>query len=183
MRRSGILMHISSLPSKYGIGTLGKEAYNFVDFLNKSGQTYWQVLPIGQTSYGDSPYQTFSCYAGNPYFIDLDLLKEDGLLTTEELKSLDIEVRNVDYGWVYNTRYSILRKAFSRFNINSDYKDFLSQNNWWLNDYSLFKQPKYKYEITSTTSGTIKLVKALSIGNASMLLGGGRKSKERCCIN
>ena len=146
MRRSGILMHISSLPSKYGIGTLGKEAYNFVDFLNKSGQTYWQVLPIGQTSYGDSPYQTFSCYAGNPYFIDLDLLKEDGLLTTEELKSLDIEVRNVDYGWVYNTRYSTLRKAFSRFNINSDYKDFLSQNNWWLNDYSLFMSIKNKQE-------------------------------------
>lgn len=146
MRRSGILMHISSLPSKYGIGTLGKEAYNFVDFLNKSGQTYWQVLPIGQTSYGDSPYQTFSCYAGNPYFIDLDLLKDEGLLTTEELKSLDIEVRNVDYGWVYNTRYSILRRAFSRFNINSDYKDFLSQNNWWLNDYSLFMSIKNKQE-------------------------------------
>lgn len=146
MRRSGILMHISSLPSKYGIGTLGKEAYNFVDFLNKAGQTYWQVLPIGQTSYGDSPYQTFSCYAGNPYFIDLDLLKEDGLLTSEELKSSDIEVRNVDYGWVYNSRYSLLRRAFSRFNIDENYKHFLSINNWWLNDYSLFMSIKNKQE-------------------------------------
>ena len=89
-------MHISSLPSKYGIGTLGIEAYKFVDFLYESGQTYWQVLPIGQTSYGDSPYQTFSCYAGNPYFIDLDMLVQDGLLTNEEVKPLDIDVNNVD---------------------------------------------------------------------------------------
>jgi len=138
MRKSGILMHISSLPSKYGIGTLGKEAYNFVDFLHKSGQTYWQVLPIGQTSYGDSPYQTFSCYAGNPYFIDLDLLKEDKLLTNEELGPLDIDVSNVDYGWIYNTRYNVLRKAFSRFIKTEDYNEFINLNKWWLNDYSLF---------------------------------------------
>ncbi len=138
MRKSGILMHISSLPSKYGIGTLGKEAYNFVDFLHESGQTYWQVLPIGQTSYGDSPYQTFSCYAGNPYFIDLDLLKEDKLLTNEELGPLDIKVNNVDYGWVYNTRYNVLRKAFSRFTKTEDYNEFVNLNKWWLNDYSLF---------------------------------------------
>ena len=137
-------MHISSLPSKYGIGTLGIEAYKFVDFLHESGQTYWQVLPIGQTSYGDSPYQTFSCYAGNPYFIDLDMLVQDGLLTNEEVKSLDIDVNNVDYGWVYNTRYAILRKAFSRFKKTDSFYEFVNENNWWLNDYSLFMSIKNK---------------------------------------
>lgn len=144
MRKSGILMHISSLPSKYGIGTLGIEAYKFVDFLHESGQTYWQVLPIGQTSYGDSPYQTFSCYAGNPYFIDLDMLVQDGLLTNEEVKPLDIDVNNVDYGWVYNTRYTILRKAFSRFKKTDSFYKFVNENNWWLNDYSLFMSIKNK---------------------------------------
>lgn len=84
-RCSGILMHISSLPSKYGIGTLGREAYKFADFLKEAGQKYWQMLPMGPTSYGDSPYQSFSTFAGNPYFIDLDLLAEDGLLDAAEL--------------------------------------------------------------------------------------------------
>jgi len=85
MRTSGILMHISSLPSPYGIGTLGQAAYDFADFLKAAGQHYWQLLPIGPTSYGDSPYQSFSTHAGNPYFIDLDLLREDGLLTQDEI--------------------------------------------------------------------------------------------------
>ena len=88
MRASGILLHISSLPSPYGIGTLGKAAYEFADFLKAAGQKYWQILPIGPTSYGDSPYQSFSTCAGNPYFIDLDLLREDGLLEQEELELL-----------------------------------------------------------------------------------------------
>ena len=82
-------MHISSLPSKYGIGTLGKEAYRFADFLKASKQKYWQILPVGQTSYGDSPYQSLSAYAGNPYFIDLDMLCEDGLLKEEEYNTTD----------------------------------------------------------------------------------------------
>ena len=90
MRKSGVLMHISSLPSKYGIGTLGEEAYNFVDFLKESGQGFWQILPIGPTSFGDSPYQSPSTYAGNPYFIDFDLLRHDGLLEESDYK---------DYYW------------------------------------------------------------------------------------
>ena len=85
MRASGILMHISSLPSKYGIGTMGIEAYKFVDFLVEAKQTYWQILPLCPTSYGDSPYQSFSSHAGNPYFIDLDILVEEGLLTQKEI--------------------------------------------------------------------------------------------------
>ena len=89
MRASGILLHISSLPSPYGIGTLGKAAYDFADFLKAAGQKYWQILPIHPTSYGDSPYQSFSTCAGNPYFIDLDLLREDGLLEQEELDAID----------------------------------------------------------------------------------------------
>ena len=88
-RSAGILMHISSLPSKYGIGTLGKEAYKFADFLKDSKQKYWQILPVGQTSYGDSPYQSLSAYAGNPYFIDFDILKEEGLLKEEEYSSIN----------------------------------------------------------------------------------------------
>lgn len=142
MRKSGILMHISSLPSKYGIGTLGKEAFEFVDFLKDSGQTYWQVLPIGQTSYGDSPYQTFSCYAGNPYFIDLDELKEEGLLDTNDLNEVDIEFSNINYEWVYNSRYKLLRKAFLKFTKDSDYEQFVKDNSFWLNDYSLFMSIK-----------------------------------------
>ena len=89
-RSSGILMHISSLPSKYGIGTMGREAYKFADFLKESGQKYWQLLPLGPTSYGDSPYQSFSTFAGNPYFIDLDMLAEDGLLDTDILESIPL---------------------------------------------------------------------------------------------
>ena len=90
MRTSGILMHISSLPSPYGIGTMGKEARKFVDFLDKSGQTYWQILPICPTSYGDSPYQSFSTFAGNPYFIDLDTLVEEGVLDKKDLSLIHI---------------------------------------------------------------------------------------------
>ena len=89
MRTSGVLMHISSLPGKTGIGTFGKEAYRFIDFLKKAGQTYWQVLPLCPTSYGDSPYQSFSTFAGNPYFIDFDLLCEKGLLKREDYANID----------------------------------------------------------------------------------------------
>ena len=88
-RAAGVLMHITSLPSKYGIGTLGQEAYKFADFLKASEQTYWQILPVGQTSYGDSPYQALSSYAGNPYFIDLDMLCDDGLLEKKEYTEID----------------------------------------------------------------------------------------------
>ena len=117
MRTSGILMHISSLPSKYGIGTMGREAKRFVNFLAEAGQTYWQILPICPTSYGDSPYQSFSSFAGNPYFIDLDLLCKDGLLTKEECESYVWEKTETeaDFGILYENRYDLLKKAYARF--------------------------------------------------------------------
>ena len=113
MRKSGILMHITSLPNPYGIGTVGKCAYDFVDFLEKAGQSYWQILPLNPTGYGDSPYQSFSSFAGNHYLIDLDMLIEDGLLKQDELDGLfwgGDELR-VDYGCQYNSRMQILRLA------------------------------------------------------------------------
>lgn len=142
MRASGILMPIFSLPSKYGIGTLGKEAYGFVDFLKKSGQTYWQILPLGVTSFGDSPYQSFSAYAGNPYFIDLDLLVEDGLLDEQSIKSLKWgdNISKIDYELMYTNRYSVLKKAYESFKkkIPADFAEFETENGYWLEDYALF---------------------------------------------
>ena len=114
MRASGILMHITSLPGPYGIGALGKCAYDFVDFLAMSGQRYWQVLPLTPTGYGNSPYQSCSSRAGNPYLIDPDDLYASGLLTGEELAQCSSEENaRVDYGWLYQTRESVLRKCTS----------------------------------------------------------------------
>ncbi|SFH66638.1 4-alpha-glucanotransferase [Pseudobutyrivibrio sp. OR37] len=140
-RSSGILLPISSLPSAYGIGTLGKAAYDFADFLKASGQKYWQVLPLGPTSYGDSPYQSFSTFAGNPYFIDLEMLVEDGLLTKSEIEKENwgTNPRYVDYGQIYVSRFKVLEKAK-----NKGYKAaakeveaFKSENPWVVN-YALF---------------------------------------------
>ena len=117
MKRScGILMPISSLPSPYGIGSLGKAAYEFVDFLDEAKQGWWQILPVGPTSHGDSPYQSFSTYAGNPYFVDLDVLCEDGLVTQEELDAVDwgSDPKRVDYEKIYQGRFVILKKAMDR---------------------------------------------------------------------
>ena len=110
-RGAGLLMPISSLPSPYGIGTLGKEAYKFVDYLVDAGQKYWQVLPVGPTSYGDSPYQSFSAFAGNPYFIDLDYLVDEGLITKAQIKKFPWgdNPEYVDYATVYHSRFDILR--------------------------------------------------------------------------
>lgn len=147
MRESGVLMHITSLPSPYGIGTMGKEAFEFVDFLKKSGQSLWQILPLCPTSYGDSPYQSFSTYAGNPYLIDLDLLAADGLLKPEEYQDIHWEndETKVDYGLMYNTRYPVLRKAAARFfeNPPKAYDDFCKRS-FWLDDYALFMALKDK---------------------------------------
>ena len=142
MRTCGVLMPISSLPSPYGIGTMGKTARKFVDFLEKGAQHYWQILPICQTSYGDSPYQSFSSFAGNPYFIDLDYLCQDKLLTKKECNSFawgDNE-HYVDYGVMYESRYALLRKAFVRFkaDIPADFMEFCSKESEWLDDYALF---------------------------------------------
>ena len=112
-RASGILLSVSSLPSPYGIGTLGKAAYDFADFLASAGQKYWQMLPLGPVSYGDSPYQSFSSFAGNPYYIDLDMLIADGLLKKKEVLACDFgdDPEKVDYGKIYSCRFDLLKKA------------------------------------------------------------------------
>ena len=142
MRTSGILMPVFSLPSKYGIGCFSKEAYQFVDFLKESGQKNWQVLPLGQTSYGDSPYQSFSSFAGNPYFIDLEQLVEQQLLTKEECDSFDFgkNPESIDYAKLYQNRYKILRMACNRFlkQPPDDFFAFCQENDWWLGNYALF---------------------------------------------
>ena len=116
MRTCGVLLPVASLPSKYGIGTFSKEAYEFIDQLWEAGQNYWQILPLGPTGYGDSPYQSFSAFAGNPYFIDLDQLKEEGLLTEEECQEADCgqNPEEISYEAVYQTRFQVLRKAYDR---------------------------------------------------------------------
>lgn len=143
MRASGVLLPLFSLPSPYGVGSLGQGAYDFVDFLAAARQRYWQMLPIGPTSYGDSPYQSFSTFAGNPYFIDLDLLAAQGLLTQEELESaLQPQAeRYVDYARLFEARFGVLRRAFGRFAEGprpSRYQDFMEQNAHWLPDYALY---------------------------------------------
>lgn len=139
VRTSGILFHISSLPSKYGIGTLGREAYNFIDFMCKAKLHIWQILPLTVTSYGDSPYQSPSSIALNPYFIDLEFLIEDGLLTKEECDSInwgDNKLR-VNYDLLFKNRNNLLFKAFERFNKNDDkYQSFLNKKEYF--DYALF---------------------------------------------
>ncbi len=147
MRTSGILLPVSSLPSPYGIGCFSKEAYEFVDQLKEAGQTYWQILPLGPTGYGDSPYQSFSAFAGNPYFIDFDTLKEQGLLKEGEYEKRNYGDRAdyVDYGRLYEVRYEVLRKAFERFDITGkDFLDFCEKEKEWLDDYSLFMAVKQK---------------------------------------
>ncbi len=140
MRTSGILMHITSLPGPYGIGSMGKEAFHFVDFLASAGQRYWQLLPLNPTGFGDSPYQSFCAWAGNPYLIDLDALKEQGLLTPEELEGFAWESApgRVDYGIQYNRRMAVLALAAGRFQADADYEAFLESNQDWLTDYALF---------------------------------------------
>ncbi len=140
MRASGILMHITSLPGPYGVGTMGKSAYSFVDFLKKAGQSYWQILPLTPTSYGDSPYQSCSTFAGNHYLIDLDMLVEDGLLKKEELVSVQWcgWESKVDYGLLYQNRLKVLRLAYDRFESNAEFETFCRDNGSWLSDFSLF---------------------------------------------
>lgn len=136
-RQSGVLMHISSLPGKYGIGSFGQSAYDFVDFLVRTKQRYWQILPLGTTSYGDSPYQSFSAFAGNTYFIDFDILIEEGLLDEAAVKGADFgdDPRKVDYAKIFDARRPIMEKAVARFlkaDDLSDYESFVEQNAAWL---------------------------------------------------
>jgi len=140
VRQSGVLMHITSLPGPYGIGTMGKQAFAFVDFLKKAGQRNWQILPLNPTGYGDSPYQSCSTFAGNPYLIDLQTLQEEGLLRTEELEAVtwfDKE-QKVDYGIQYNNKQKLLELAYQRFTDWKEYNEFCSRHSAWLADFSLF---------------------------------------------
>ena len=149
MRKSGILLHISSLPSPYGIGTMGKEAYDFVDYLVECGQKYWQILPVVPTGFGDSPYQSFSIFAGNPYFIDLDILNEEGLLSDSDYKDLDWydNKRYVNFGKIYNNIFKVLKIASNNFkaDISKNYLKFIKENKFWLDDYALFMALKFEY--------------------------------------
>lgn len=140
MRESGILMHITSLPSPYGVGTMGKEAYGFIDFLKKSGQHCWQILPVTPTGYGDSPYQSCSAYAGNHYLIDLDMLVAEGLLKKSEVKSIhwSDSPDRVNFGLLYNHRLDVLRLAYKRFVQDQVFEDFCHENDSWIWDYTLF---------------------------------------------
>ena len=140
MRESGVLMHITSLPGKYGIGTMGKSAYAFVDFLKKAGQSSWQILPLTPTGYGDSPYQSCSAFAGNPYLIDLTLLVEQGLLLDREIEDICWCSREdkVDFGALYSHRFTVLRTAYSRFQGGDEFDRFCRENSSWLSDFALF---------------------------------------------
>ena len=144
-RYSGVLLSVTSLPSKYGIGCFDKTAYDFVDWLEKSGQRYWQILPLGATSHTgafDSPYQAYSAFAGNPYFISLDALIEEGVLTEEECKAVDFgaDPAKVDYAALYAKRLPLLNKAYERSDVshNAEFNAFCADNFWWLDDYALF---------------------------------------------
>ena len=151
-RNSGIIMHIASLPGKYGIGTLGEEAYKFADFLEKSGQKYWQILPLGPTSFGDSPYQSFSAFAGNPYFIDFDVLNKKGLLKLEEYENINFGENNeeIDYALIFTEKMKVLRVAFNKFatniseesEIKNKFNEFKNKNSFWLEDYALYMSVK-----------------------------------------
>ena len=156
-RKSGILMPISALPNAYGIGSFGKSAYNFVDFLADTKTKCWQVLPLGPTSYGDSPYQSPASVAGNPYFIDLDILAKKGLLTESDLEENKYNSKRIDYGRLFNTRYAVLKRAYTRFTERNGrkspaYKSYIRRNSDWLPDYALFMALKEHYGHKAWTS-------------------------------
>ena len=148
MRESGILMHITSLAGPYGVGTMGKQAFAFVDFLEKAGQSCWQILPLTPTGYGDSPYQSCSTFAGNHYLIDLENLIEEGLLEKADLEGIQwnwIETK-ADFGLLYNNRLNVLRKAYARFQGCEAFDRFCAENGSWLPDFALFMALKDKYQ-------------------------------------
>ena len=146
MRESGVLMHITSLPGSYGVGTMGKHAYEFIDFLQAAGQSYWQILPLNPTGYGDSPYQCCATFAGNPYLIDLDTLVEEGLLQANDLLTVSWSEQEdrVDFGALYQNRLAVLRKAFSNFSGGEEFDSFCRENSSWLSDFALYMALKEK---------------------------------------
>ncbi len=149
MRRSGVLMPVSSIPSRYGIGTFSRQAYDFINLLEQAGQTYWQMLPLGPTGYGDSPYQSFSTFAGNPYYIDLEALIEKGWLTEEECDQYDFgdNEEYIDYEKIYLSRFKALRTAYgnSRIGEQEDFQRFCRENAYWLDDYALYMAVKNSF--------------------------------------
>ena len=147
MRESGILMHITSLPGPYGVGTMGRYAYEFVDFLKQAGQSYWQILPLSPTGYGDSPYQSCSTFAGNHYLIDLDLLVEEGLLKKKELENItwNLSETKVSFGLLYNHRLKVLSQAYGRFKDQKALDAFCKENSAWLPDFALFMAIKNRF--------------------------------------
>ena len=175
-RSSGILMHISSLPGKYGIGTFGKQAFSFIDFLKKSGQKYWQILPLGQTGYGDSPYQCFSAFAGNPYFIDLELLEEEGLLNKGDYENLDYGSKEeaIEYEKLFINKNKVLRIAYekSKGKYKKELKKFIDENNIWIEDYALYMAVKNHFNLVSwhNWDDDIRLRKKEAINHYKRLL-------------
>ncbi len=174
MRTSGILMPVSSLPSAHGIGTFGAAARDFVDFLQKAGQRRWQLLPVGPTGYGDSPYQSFSAFAFNPYFIDLDRLCDEGLLTQEEIAAADMgsDIHRTDYGKLFDNRIPLLKKAASRFEKTQAYSDFEDENASWLYDYALFMALKEEngFKAFSLWDNGIRMRSEKALAEASIRL-------------
>ena len=154
-RSSGVLMPMSSLPSRYGIGTMGREAFRFIDFLAAAAQKYWQLLPLGPTGYGDSPYSSCSSFAGNPYLIDLELLIEDGLLTAAEANAVDWggDPEKTDYGRLYEERLPLLRKAYERGKekYRAEFEAFRAENGRWLDNYTLYVAVKKHFDMKSWT--------------------------------
>ena len=163
MRKSGILMHVTSLPGPYGVGSMGKCAYEFVDFLCDAGQAYWQVLPLNPTGYGDSPYQSFSSFAGNHYLIDLDMLIEEGLLKQEEADAVNwsSDESRVDFGCLFKNRCKLLRLAYGRFTENEEYRRFTAENADWLEDYGLFMALKEKFQNRPWYEWSLSLMKRI----------------------
>ncbi len=149
MRESGVLLPVASLPSAYGIGCFSKEAYEFVDRLKEAGQSYWQILPLGPTSYGDSPYQSFSTFAGNPYFIDPEDLVERGWITGKQCEAYDFgsDPGYVDYGKIYKSRFLLLKEAWQNSHIGQDpaFQRFVEENYYWLEDYALYMAVKTSF--------------------------------------
>lgn len=164
-RGSGIIMHIASLPGRYGIGTFGKEAYEFADFLKKAGQSFWQILPLGQTSYGDSPYQSFSAFAGNPYFIDFDILESENLLIKSDYDEINFgdNSERINYELLFKEKLKVLKFAYENFKQkeSEDFKNFEKEEDMWLDDYATFMALKNKFDLKSfqTWDDDIKLRK------------------------
>ena len=148
-RGSGVLLHITSLPSPYGIGTLGRCAYEFIDFLKRAGQKYWQILPISPTGFGDSPYQSYSTFAGNPYLIDLDMLSESGKLNPETYRNINWGDNSefADYGKLFENRFKVLKEAYraDRDDIKEELAEFRSSEAYWVENYAMFMALKFEY--------------------------------------